>query len=333
MPKESQLSKAKIVDALLTHEEEILSSLNRPTALVWSKVSEYLHHKISPKYVYTIVKCNRYNSHEVLNIAQQNKEIPSLESTTSEDEELCFEKHMVKVNNDDWEKIRPTKVFYRNNKFEVKLKAGWTEIINRKLSSIVSGNCIWRFKKHYISASSRPYLRIYGSCSECGAQLEMINEEGPLNEELEINVVIRNKNEQLHTNIKKRKLKGDLRATVGKELADGKLAINWQREEAYQQQKKKLPFNSRSIYNLNVLRKCKQELSDKKMNDLDKFKSPIENLLNLKYSPPYMTSIQLVSLDKFMLHYWTIEQLQLYNHYNKVESVSVLAIDAYRGVG
>lgn len=86
----------------------------------------------------------------------------------------------------------------------------------------------------------------------------------------------------LHTDSKKRQLQGEQRKDVGKSLCEGKLAVNWQKKYAYTAMTNKQKVESRNLYSLNVLRKCKQGQLSKKLADLDNDKSYYDNLIHLK---------------------------------------------------
>lgn len=103
------------------------------------------------------------------------------------------------------------------------------------------------------------YIDIIGHCTECDAQLSITAKNMPVdNEPVVLQCIIRNVDDSLHTGKAKRKLSGDLRTRVSKELWEGrKPAHVWRAAEAYKMMDGGDPEPSH-LPNLATLRKAKQ---------------------------------------------------------------------------
>lgn len=118
----------------------------------------------------------------------------------------------------------------------------------------------------------------------------------------------------------KRPLNGAKRRKVGQELFH-ECASNWKRKAVETlNYGDKIPAN---IYKKTVLRKCKQEESDKALGIT--IKCTIMSLTQFKHTK-YAGSIHLISADPLIVHYWTPCQLVFYKNIRK--SYVRLTIDA-----
>lgn len=60
-----------------------------------------------------------------------------------------------------------------------------------------------------------------------------------------------------------------------------------------------------------MLRKAKQDYRDKILGI--ELRNPITSLIELNHTMPYAGSIRLIGADPFIVHYWSPEQLIVYN--------------------
>lgn len=79
-----------------------------------------------------------------------------------------------------------------------------------------------------------------------------------------------------------------------------------------------------NLYKNTVLRKTKQESIDKEIGI--KNKCPIQSLVEFKNNSKYSTSIHAISIDPFLVHYWTQHQIIIYKEACK--NYCKLSIDA-----
>lgn len=118
-------------------------------------------------------------------------------------------------------------------------------------------------------------------------------------------------------------MSGLKREEISKRLCDGKMAVNWRRENISENS------SNRTLYSLDVLRKSRQEFKDKtQFKETLPKKTGIESLLNMKYEEKFYSSIHKIGLDPFYTFYWTPVQTITFNEYVKHEKCSKLFIDA-----
>lgn len=164
------------------------------------------------------------------------------------------------------------------------------------------------------------YLTFSGKCKDCQASVfGWVNKKPKEAMALVVDVIVQGM--KMNVNHKsKRPLNGAKRCEVGKELFH-ECASNWKRKAVEPlNYGDKIPAN---IYKKSVLRKCKQEESDKALGIT--IKCPIMSLIQFKHTK-YAGSIHLISADPLIVHYWTPCQLVFYKSIRK--SCVRLTIDA-----
>lgn len=332
MPKKANVPLSEIIQTLVENQCDVRENYQKPSSEIWMKMAQCLSYKISPKSIYTMVNRNRHNVRVILGIEVTSSDKVEKEHEEDSDSSFSLDDHsqdvlckQLNLSSLEWNKIKPISVTSRGS---LKLQIGWAETLYSKLAEYTDNNCFWTFKRHAVSNYSNCYLKVDGKCAECDAKISILSKAEPhANEGLTGIVKIWSVNASLHTYTKKRQLRGEMRKTVGNVLSDGKLAVNWQREYMYNAMKNGSTCHE-NMHSLEVLRKCKQEASSKKMPDIKKNHSCFDNLLRLKYTQPYSSAVHFIALDKFILHYWSPEQFLLYKWYLKNTKESVLAIDA-----
>ncbi|GLV61314.1 hypothetical protein CBL_21137, partial [Carabus blaptoides fortunei] len=86
---------------------------------------------------------------------------------------------------------------------------------------------------HTVNLNGSKFIIISGKCKGCNALINVFNDTGPDdNECLTLICNITNGDGSEHLGIYKRKLVGETREIVGKQLASGILPINWRRNHA-----------------------------------------------------------------------------------------------------
>lgn len=134
----------KLLEVLKFFKTDILNSIGKSTDPLWNRISNHLDNKINPKALYTIVKCNRYDCHEILGI---NKEENS-DNDDSVSNYTCskYENENVKIIIVDYETW--LSMLSPDNS---PLKSGWTHIMFECISLKFETNCIWMFNRRYLN--------------------------------------------------------------------------------------------------------------------------------------------------------------------------------------
>lgn len=328
MPKKAAITPTEIITALQTYKTDIEKNLNHSSAEIWKVISNLLNGLISPKALYTFVKSNKYHCLNKLDINENLLDHKRYYTYSSSDNsEKNFEQFVIDfaIDKKKWEQIGFITKRYRDGKIKTRLNKGWTDIFMDSFIHTTKSKCTWSLKNHIIKNEQN--ISITGYCRICDSSLRassFYNSEDKENIYFKcflssLECIINNKN--------KRQLRGIKRLEVGDELAQGKLAINWRRENA----RKLINFGDPepcNLYTLDVLRKCRQEAMMRKMDYFPPSKCPINSLLVLKYTLPYSSIIKNLGLDKFFMHYWTKDQIVIYENYCKEKSITTVSIDA-----
>lgn len=247
-----------------------------------------------------------------------------------EDSDSSIDKNCKKIsillNSEEWKSIKPLNQNRLLKRNRLRLNAGWSDIIYEAMKRVTNDTCAWIFKYHCVNPTGSKFIIISGKCKECNSVINAFNDTGPdENDCLTLTCNITAGDGSEHLGIYKRKLVGEKREIIVKQLASGTLPINWRRNQATNITSDVEPG---TLYSLAVLRKCKQEFIDKQ-NQLPSVKCPIQSLLIMKYTQPYNNFLHNIAADKFHVHYWSVEQMHIYNTYCKSNiNNSILSIDA-----
>lgn len=309
-----------LLEVLKTFGSEIIENLGKSSAPVWNKISQQLNGEMSASAVYTFIKCNRHNCQAILHLSEDDTEIikSSEESSLESEDEIFQTECYFTVDSQTWSSIISDSC----------LKDGWTDIFFDSITSQLKTTCISMFKRHKVrSQNVHYYFMCDGYCAECKATLKCWCIENPKNNDLlKFYCLIENVSEEKHTNLLKRPLAGNKRRELGYRLCDGKMAVNWRREQVMQD------INRRNLYSLNVLRKCRQEFKQKtQFQEIKTDDNIFNSLLNLKYGEKYYTTIHKIGLDPLFVLYWTSTQTVIYKDYIKKKN-GKLFIDATGGL-
>lgn len=104
------------------------------------------------------------------------------------------------------------------------------------------------------------------------------------------------------------------------------VASNWRRDAA-----STMEFGQTSpanLYDNDVLRKSKQQYNDKTLGIV--IKNPVDSLVELKRNSTFFGLIHNISIDPFLVHYWTGHQLIIYKDISM--QYAKLLIDATGGI-
>ncbi len=128
-----------------------------------------------------------------------------------------------------WTEIWPEKVAYNDKslnackrEYTILKRGAWTHVLYEEIWKNIKTSCTLRFRRatFFPNVASR-YINIIVHCTECDAQLSITVEMPAANEPVVLKCTIHNVDESLHTGKAKRKLSGDLRTRVSKELWEG----------------------------------------------------------------------------------------------------------------
>ncbi|GLV32164.1 hypothetical protein CBL_21363 [Carabus blaptoides fortunei] len=188
---------------------------------------------MTPKAIYTFVRSNSHNCLNILCGGELKTECRIMYSD-NEDNDSSIDRNCKKIiitlNSEEWTSIKPRNQPNLLKRNRLHLQAGWSDIIYEAIKRVTKDNCSWIFKYHSVNPNGSKFIIISGKCKECNALINVFNDTGPDdNECLTLICNITNGDGSEHLGIYKRKLVGETREIVGKQLASGILPINWRR--------------------------------------------------------------------------------------------------------
>lgn len=351
MPKQPLVSlevlKAVLISNNFSDYFDDKKCLHPPSHNIWKIISEKLENKISPKYIYTILKENRKNIRSTIqndylkdnfmNVNQISGESSSFNDTSSSDnnhEDLI--KFNITLSVEEWNKIRPKYVKYNaiiQNKtsertYRILEPGQWTSVIHDHIYEQIKIICKLVYKRAKVYNSGKNFLVIDGSCSVCQSNFKGILEKEP---DIDSRAVIKCTYVGNFKNCignSKRNMIGSLKSNAINSLIDINASASFIRRN---KASKLMNFGDKEpshLPTLNALRilKCR---SLKKNQDHD---DPILGLSVLKGNLPYSLIIRDIGYDRFFVHYWSTVQINIYRQYFKSTDVPVISIDATGGV-
>lgn len=296
---------------------------------IWTILSAELDGKIAPKSIYINILLNRNgwqtklreiydikiyenNDHNNVEVSDNDSSSSSSSSLNTDSKRKLFK---VKIPYDLYRTILPEKNVYKDGKkfrtYEVLKPFMWTDVVNDAFINAHRLPCNFIYKRGKVfrsSKCSKHFVTFQAHCKDCGAKLSGWSDHEP--EEGEPLIIIISTNdtrgeEQKHTT--KRPLKGNKRLSVGSDMVKD-LASNWRRNNVIDVEYVRI--SPPNLYNLQTLRKAKQEYRDKKLGI--KYKCPIESLVEFKHNSKHSGSIHSIGIDPFFAHYWTNHQISIY---------------------
>jgi len=225
------------------------------------------------------------------------------------------------------------KEIQRDDGLKNKLKPGvWTNVISEIIYDTHSINCAWSFKSHEvtISESSEFFFVFSAFCTDsvCGVKmtgevLRYKNLPNPLEHGVNITLNIEGNYEVPH--LKKRRFGGKRREEVSNYLLETKTtSTRFRKDEAKLLCKNMFDPESALLPRLETIRKAKSEKKCKDRHDSQE----IISLNIMQNCNPWQNIIHNLSFQPFVLHYWTPDQLRVYNSFVKKESAAKICIDA-----
>lgn len=300
-----------------------------PSSNLYKQLSLALDSTIKPKYIYTILKCNRHNVYKDLlifrNIEIQDSTTDDITSTTintlNNSHTISFSLNVTDI----WSQISNENVQYNfKNRGKRNMRTlrryAWTSILYDRLFNETKLPCPLSFKCAKISESGI-FLTVTGKCVECKCDFigKIFNE--PHEKDSVVMECTIHGYDSTVKHKKKRQLKGLERKQVAHKLVEGKtLPCIWRREQAdiLMDVGDDEPAH---LYTGDVLRKAKQERSDKLLGVTST--NIFQSLWLMKYSSRFEGAIRFIGLDPLVVHYWSREQFAVYEKYS-----ATLYIDA-----
>lgn len=186
-----------LLDYLVKNKYDIIvdvvsGEIRKPSEDIWKRISQLMDFKISPKNVYTIVKCNRFEVREKIGLISS---IPQAESPNkptnsnidsgsdvseqSEDNLLSFN---ITLTAEEWTNIyQPTDQYYKRSDNKNRYRAYlilkpniWTRIMHTHLVEQTRLSCPIIYKRANIYNEGNLYMDIIGHCPTCQSNLKGI---------------------------------------------------------------------------------------------------------------------------------------------------------------
>lgn len=301
-----------------------------------------LNSHITPKHIYILINENKNSFKdkilEAFNIKVNDEEVShnisscSIETVKNDSiNKLSVKEFDLIISTEQWKTIMPVRKLY-GRRYKYVLQSSWTDVIAEKMWQQQKLHCTLTFKNHNVhqSSSAKYYIGIHGICKECNANIKgRIIEKPRDNVDIKIHFIISNVQEEKHSYITKRQLRGKRRKIVSATLIERKIdAITFRRQEA----KRLKDFDDIElsiIPNAAVLRKAKEQRLLER-HGLS-YANPILNLLQSSKQGKH-SAIHNIGLLDFFCIYWNLEQQLLYRARNKKNSIGFMTIDATGGV-
>lgn len=214
-----------------------------------------------------------------------------------------------------------------------KLRAGWSDLIAEAIWVQHQIDCVFSFKNHSVfrSAIAHQFLTFFGHCVECKATINgSLLKEPAKAVDIVLTCRIEGINSRMHSEKKRRHLKGERRRKMADAMINGKKDTVILRREEAGRLKKFGGKNPPILPSTAVLRKAKEQRLLTKY-DL-KFSNSALNLYNSSQNGKYAGCIHFIGLLKFNCIYWTPEQAQIYSARCRNNRNATLALDATGGI-
>ena len=313
--------------ALVENKDEMYvgGKLRGPTAAIWKVIGKRL--KTEARNVYAFA----YRQNQVKPIAtlddveRVTNDEASSDGASDSTVEDSIEGFTLTLTPSEWKSIAPGE---EGSARKLK-KHTWTHVIVGKLWDRFHCACSWAMKRNDIYPHGCYYLTFCGHCTTCGAEVRgHILEEPIENCDVRLTCTLRQTQELCNKSGKKRKLAGMKKSSVVQKMKSSS-AYNLRLEMADDLMDWGDPEPAH-LFTLKQLRQAKSR--DKQTAKIDK--DVIVALARLKGFQPYAGPIRDLGYDPFFIHYWSPEQLHIYNSYCRMEGEGHLkiSIDATGGV-
>lgn len=198
----------------------------------------------------------------------------------------------------------------------------WTGIIAAEIYRKNKMSCNWSFIRSKAYSLPDKFVTFAGDCPTCKASINgLIKHEPKEGESVPVNLLVRGYDSTLH-NGEKRRLTG---AEARKHFESTKGALK-QRIEMARDEMELFEGEPPTMPTLNAIR-CGQY---RKRAALKLSSDPLTSLQMLKYLTEY-NSIKTIAMDPFCVHYWSIEQMRVFDVYRKQAKYTKVCVDASGG--
>lgn len=358
MPKLPIVSIEDMKNGLIEEIGAIIQDVNVPviavpSSEVWERLRDRFEHKVTTKYIYTIVKQNRYNVWDLLGIQEpinlgrdgdasifeSNDDSDTLE-TLHQPESSQIIKFTVTLSAQEWSVMKPVDRLYANTgthksayvsnrNYEILQPFHWTHVINEHFWSHTKLPCSLKFKKARVSPGGVNYVYMIGSCSECNSTITGVIRHVPEeNTKVLIDCQYVGNFQSNHSLKSKRNISGIMRTNLKRKLCDENVsAASYQRSRANALMDLG-DYEPAHLPKLNQLRVCKAEgFQESRLH-----KDVIKAIQIAKSIPPLLGVIRDIGCDRFFVHYWSNAQMHVYKSYIRNSEHSKISIDATGGV-
>lgn len=335
------VSNDDISSALKDNKDEIIinNKLIVPSSSLWKTLIENNNWNIHPKALWTRIHKFSPNFDDFFNNKKRHIQTTSYNDdsdpatsdlNSSSDQESQNDDslvHTVFISAEQW------KIMQRDDDIKNKLKPGiWTNTLADAIYDQLRFNCAWSFKSHEvpINENSAYFFHFTAICtdSNCltkihGEVLKHKNLADPLKFGLSVTLYIFGNNNVQH--LKKRRFGGNRRQEIAEKLLNTFSSSSLCRKELASKLSKNL-FDAESplLPRLATIRKAKSEKRCENRHD----SNVVISLNAMQNCDPWQMIIKNVGMQPFFIHYWTPDQLRVYNAFVKNERAAKISIDA-----
>lgn len=330
---------------------QVDNNITPPSSDIWEIIKNDKNLKLTPKAVYQFARNNRSEifstkvnpedtQHNSSNETFQSsdfdiEEVDSSINTSKDDEKISRRtKFSVILSYDKWLKMEPIEKRYKrklekcrakNERVYKVLEPGvWTNIISEEIWQKKKLACNWSFKRGKVFSKSDIYAKMSGKCSTCEATITGFIKNEPKHGSLvRITFVAKNIRDDLHNGAEKRRMNG---ALAKKYFGSRKTALH-QRNKMACEDMELFENEPPHMPSLNAIRCGKA-----RTRQLEKISAdPVTSLGFMKYLPDYKNCIHAIGLDPIFVHYWSSEQLRIFDVYSKKNKRTKICCDASGG--
>lgn len=359
----SETEISEIINVFKKYKQLVLNSgkIISRSDKTWTVISEELNGRVSALGLYTAAMKNYFGLHNVLgleinplkvsihetqNFSRNDEALSYSSKSASETEEEVIQdcdegvtfNFEVSIQNDEFNSdLRPHTELYRSNNNDSKVKfreytvfqqKDWTNYIYKFIEPILKKRnikCAIMFKRCKIHPNSDTRLAtISAGCKECKSQLFGTIKEWPVaGLDAKIYFTFTGTSESSNTHSKKRPLSSKSSRLLSKYLTLTNIAPSQYRRQRAAEEMNFGDSEPGSLPKLETFRTAKYEEQKKQRID----ENVVIAICKFKVHPSTNGCIRDVGIDPFFVHFWSNNQIHLYNSYCK-KGYSSLKLDA-----
>lgn len=310
-----------------------------PTHPIWSEIENNLKGEISKKFLYTIVKCDRYDILNKLNIKLREHDSEQLiddSNNSNTDNEYNGNDDIEKIDfkitlsKEEWNSLKSEKKYKEQNSqylirfYKVLNSGSWTDIVHSHFWEQTKIACSVTYKRAKIYESGINYCEFYGQCKSCQSELKGILQDKPSNNSRAIFQCTYSGHFRQCYDKTKRKTTLEKKQYYIEKLVNEKMSADMLRRT---EGNNLMEFDDKEPSHLptaNALRiiECRT------LKDQREEEDPILAICKMKYLHPYINIIKDIGYDRFYVHYWSAPEINVYRKYVKHNNISTICIDA-----